>query len=271
MEATMFSKRLGLFQKNKNSIWADEYISKELLKCYLNDFTDGASRKLAKRNKILEFINNNIEKNSKILDLGCGPGLFAFELAKSGHNVLGIDFNIEAIKYANSNKKLKNIEYRYENYLESNFTDKYDVAIMIYCDFGALIPSEQIKLLNNVHNALKSDGIFIFDVFKLNWKLSKKPIKSWNIYDGNDFWCKDPYLFLQEVKLFNRENAVGERYFIINQKEYSTKEFILWNQYYSKDSIQELISDNNFSIVGINENLINNENTMFVIAKKHNI
>ncbi|MBR0423420.1 MAG: class I SAM-dependent methyltransferase, partial [Clostridia bacterium] len=128
----MFSKKLKLFQKNENSIWTDEHISKELLKCHLNDFTDGASRKLTKRNKILEFINNSIKKNSNILDLGCGPGLFDFELSKLGHKILGVDIYIASINYAIKYKKSKNIDYRYENYLESIFTEKYDAILMIY-------------------------------------------------------------------------------------------------------------------------------------------
>lgn len=94
---------------------------------------------------------------------------------------------------------------------------------MIYCDFGALIPNEQTILLKNVYNALKNDGVFIFDVFKTELKKSRTPLNCWNISDGNDFWCKDPYLLLQEIKIFNNENAVGERYFVINQKNLQPK------------------------------------------------
>ena len=71
----MFSKKLKLFQKNENSIWTDEHISKKLLKCHLNDFTDGASRKLTKRNKILEFINNSIKKKLKYFGFRLWSGI----------------------------------------------------------------------------------------------------------------------------------------------------------------------------------------------------
>lgn len=264
----MFSKNLKLFQRNENSIWTDEYISKQLLKCHLDDSTDGASLNSEKRSKILDFINRNINKCSTILDLGCGPGLFDFELAKLGHKIMGIDFNIESINYAIQNKKTNNIEYKYENYLESLFKEKYDVILMIYCDFGALIPSEQKVLLKKIYNSLKSDGVFIFDVFRSNLKTSMKEQNCWSISDGNDFWCKDSYLLLKEVKVFDKENAVGERYFVVNQKAPQTKEFILWNQYYSKDSINRLMLENNFNIKNINKNVISDMNSMFVIANK---
>lgn len=266
----LFSKNLKLFQRSENSIWTDEYISKELLKCHLDESMDGASRTLEKRNKILNFINRSINKNSKILDLGCGPGLLDFELAKFGHKILGVDFNIESINYAVNNKQSNNIEYKYENYLTGTFPEKYDAILMIYCDFGALIPNEQITVLKNIYDALKDDGVFIFDVFKSDLKTSRKEQNSWNISNGNDFWCKDPYIILKEVKIFDKENAIGERYFVINQNKSTTKEFILWNQYYNEDSISKLMSDNNFDVKSINENLISGENSMFVIAKKHN-
>ena len=264
----MFSKELKLFQRNENSIWTDEHIAKELLKCHLDESMDGASRKLEKRNKILNFINKSIDKNSKILDLGCGPGLFDFELAKFGHRILGIDFNSESIKYAIKNKSSSNIEYRCENYLENACNEKCNVALMIYCDFGALIPSEQKILLKNVYDLLESDGIFIFDVFKSDVMISRKEINCWNISDGNDFWCEDPHLLLQEVKIFDEANSVGERYFVVNQEKSMTKEFILWNQYYSKDSISDLLAENGFAVKDIDENVLSDEESMFVIAEK---
>lgn len=264
----MFSKELTLFQRSENSIWTDEHIAKELLKCHLDETMDGASRKLEKRKKILEFINKSIDKNSKILDLGCGPGLFDFELAKFGHKIMGIDFNSESINYALNNKRSNNIEYRCENYLENVFTEKYDAALMIYCDFGALVPSEQRVLLKKVYDSLESDGMFIFDVFKSDVMMSRQKMNCWNISDGDDFWSKYPYLFLQEIKIFEEDNAVGERYFVVNQEKAITKEFILWNQYYSKDSIRQLMMENGFAVKDIAENVLSDEKSMFVIAKK---
>lgn len=186
----MFLKKLELFERSKASIWTDKYISKELLKCHLDEFSDGASRTPEKREKIINFLKENIKPRSKILDLGCGPGLIDFELGKLGHNILGIDFNIESINYANKNKKLENIEYMFKNYLTEDLKGKYDVVLMIYCDFGALIPEEQKILLEKIHDLLTDDGIFIFDVFKTsdqNYKKSKKNFKRWNFLNGNDF------------------------------------------------------------------------------------
>ena len=267
----MFGEELKLFERSKSSIWTDEHISKELLKCHLDDFSDGASRKPEKREKILNFLRENIKPRSKILDLGCGPGLIDFELGKMGHEILGVDFNIESINYASNNKKLENIEYKYKNYLTEKLDGKYDVVLMIYCDFGALIPDEQKILLEKIHNLLKDDGIFIFDVFKSSEIDDNKSIKSfkrWDFLTGDDFWNKEAYLFLEETKVFKKENAVGRRYFIIDQNTEKRKDFILWDQYYDKNSIEKVLLENKFKIKNINCTLLGSENAMFIISEK---
>lgn len=267
----MFLKDLQLFERSKASIWTDKYISKELLKCHLDEFSDGASRMPEKREKILNFLKENIKPRSKILDLGCGPGLIDFELGRLGHNMLGIDFNLESINYANKNKKLENIEYMFKNYLTEDLKGKYDVVLMIYCDFGALIPEEQKILLEKIHNLLTDDGIFIFDVFKIsdcNDKQTNKSFKRWDFSKGNDFWNKEPYLFLEEVKVFKNKNAVGRRYFIIDPNNDTEKEFILWDQYYDEKSIESLLIKNKFKIKKVESSLLDNEDTMFIVSGK---
>ncbi|MDR0374285.1 MAG: class I SAM-dependent methyltransferase, partial [Treponema sp.] len=214
----MFQEEFKLFQRSNETIWTDEYISKRLLDAHLDESFDGGSRRKDSREKIINWVNNNINKNSKIIDLGCGPGLYSYELGRIGHKVLGIDFNKESINYANKNKRIKNyVEYKYGNYLKENFEGTYDAALMIYCDFGALIPNEQKILLEKIKEVLMDNGSFIFDVFCYEYKRDKKEHRNWNISQGNDFWNKEPYILLEETKIFEKEGVIGTRYYLIDQ------------------------------------------------------
>jgi 2-polyprenyl-3-methyl-5-hydroxy-6-metoxy-1,4-benzoquinol methylase len=76
----MFDKELKLFQRSNETIWTDEYIGKNLLEAHLDESGDGASRRKEFREEIINWINSIIKPNSKILDLGCGPGLYSYEL-----------------------------------------------------------------------------------------------------------------------------------------------------------------------------------------------
>src|SRR6185369_15885258 len=89
----------------------------------------------------------------KILDLGCGPGLYAEKLSKYGHEVTGIDFSSSSIDYARSTTQKNNssIEYLCQNYLNLEYKDKFDLVILIYLDFCVLKPQERKTFLDGVH------------------------------------------------------------------------------------------------------------------------
>jgi len=268
----MYKNKLELYQKCTESIWTDEHICKTLLKTQLDDSTNAASRKSENRTKIINWINKNVKSNSSIIDFGCGPGLYSYDLGKLGHNVLGIDFNKASYDYANKNKSIKNfVEYKYCNYIKDKITGKYNVALMIYCDFSALIPSNQISFLKKLTALLKDDGIFIFDIFGLSVmkNISEKLI--WTVSQGNDFWNKNPYFLLEEVKKFEKENTVGTRYYLIDQITGKIKEFIMWDLYYNNNLITKFMLENGFEVLEINKDIANyKEETLFVIARKIN-
>jgi SAM-dependent methyltransferase len=265
----MYENELKLFQRSNEAIWTDEHMSKTLLDAHLDESNDAASRKPERRIEIVNWINKNIKPNSKIIDLGCGPGLYDYELGKLGHKVLGVDFNKESINYARKNKCVDSvIEYKYCNYLKDEINGKYNTAMMIFYDFGALIPDEQELLLNKINNILEDDGIFIFDVYGKEEikKINEK--RNWFISKGGDFWSRDSYICMEERKFFENENALGTRYYLVNQLNGKIKEFIMWDQYYDENSIKILMSANGFKIIEINKVNYNNEENMLIIAKK---
>ncbi|MDL2312459.1 class I SAM-dependent methyltransferase [Bacteroidales bacterium OttesenSCG-928-B11] len=267
-------KEITLFQKSKYSIWTDAYIAKNLLNAHLDKSSDGASRNNSTIERTINWIDSHINRNSNIIDLGCGPGIYASKLAQLGHRVFGIDFNIESIKYAQQYNEVKNLtSYRYGNYLDSSFENIYSVAMMIYCDFGALLPEEQKILLSKVRNGLTDNGFFIFDVFEKGFLDKKQEKKEWIISDGNDFWSKEPYFLLEEIKHFKESNLIASRYFVINQESKDIKEYIMWDKYYDDESIIKLMNENGFHVKTIERDLINNDNftsndVMFVVAQK---
>lgn len=106
------SKKPALFNKEGGNIWTEEYISKQMLEAHLNPEFDGASRRNSIIEKTVEFLDKKILiKNSSILDLGCGPGLYAEKLCRNGHKVTGIDFSENTICYARKNGTLVKVVF----------------------------------------------------------------------------------------------------------------------------------------------------------------
>lgn len=95
-------------------------------------------------------ILDNISKDEKILDVGCGPGQFAQLAIKENKNyILGIDFSKEAIKMA----KKRNPNYQNRFILGNAVKDKtlydidYDVAIL--CEVLEHV-NEDLKIIDNI-------------------------------------------------------------------------------------------------------------------------
>ena len=61
------------------------------------------------------------DEKIKVLELGCQEGLGSLLLAEAGHNVLGIDFDKKAIKYAQKNIRKHNIAFKYADFIDKRF------------------------------------------------------------------------------------------------------------------------------------------------------
>jgi SAM-dependent methyltransferase len=130
----------------------------------------------------------NLTRQSKILDVGCGAGVFLYQL-KDLHfeNLLGIDpFINREIEDESVNILKKNI-YNIDN------EQKFD--FILFNDSFEHI-EDPVKTIKKVRNILSTDGICII----------KMPIKTdyiWNLY--REHWAQidaPRHLFIQTIKSF---------------------------------------------------------------------
>jgi 2-polyprenyl-3-methyl-5-hydroxy-6-metoxy-1,4-benzoquinol methylase len=123
-------------------------------------FTKGTSGEV-------DFIENEIDfnKNSRILDVGCGTGRHSIELAKRGYSVTGIDLSqsllSKAGKIAEENK-LK-IDFIRKDARDFNFNESFDLAILICEGSFPLMETDEMNysIIVNIYNSLKINGKFI--------------------------------------------------------------------------------------------------------------
>ncbi len=74
------------FAQAGQRIWTDPHVSKQLLAAHLDPKTDAASRRPESIDRTITWVVNllDLKPGNKILDLGCGPGLYSQRLAKLG-------------------------------------------------------------------------------------------------------------------------------------------------------------------------------------------
>lgn len=259
----------ALFEKTDSNIWTDSYIQRQMLKEHLNPDSDGASRKQESIRKILNFIEAHSTPKARLLDLGCGPGLYTSFFRDKDYVVTGIDFNEASIEYAR--KQHADICYIEGDYIKDYPEGVFDTIIMIYCDFGTHSDTDRDKLLQNIYASLDEGGTFIFDVFTDALTNDKRESKSWDFQPDGGFWNANEYLLLSETFHYPENKAFAYQYNLLTTD--SEKHFIVWDRYYSEKEIAELLIKIGFKEVAIHHNILGSNNftsnsEMFVVAKK---
>lgn len=265
----IYSGKPALFTKTGLSIWTDPYIQERMLEAHLDPWSDAASRNGESIGIIVDFINKHISRQSRLLDLGCGPGLYAEKLAEKGHIVTGIDFNRKAIEYASGRDK--GITYIAGDYITDFPAGTYDAVIMIYCDMGTHSDNDRDILLKNCFDSLEKGGKLIFDVFSEKIVQEKKEEKNWEYCPGEGFWSDREYLLLSQTFHYPANSAFAYQYNLITDDQ--TRHFIVWERYYSMNEITGILKKAGFGKVAIEtgilpDNNFTSSNEMFIVAEK---
>lgn len=148
-------------------------------------FFDQNNQSFLKASKNLTNImieKSKIDKDSKVLDLGCGNGEVAIYIAnKTGCQITGVD--LSGVRIENAKKKLENndrVDFLKATatdlpFEDNSFTHIWSQAVIYHIH-------DKEKALREIYRVLKKDGIFIFDdLLKLKENISEDSKKY--VYD----------------------------------------------------------------------------------------
>lgn len=263
-----------LFAKNETSFWNDPHISQGMLKAHLNPNLESATRRLDFVEQSAKWISEALPPSiyKRLLDLGCGPGIYAEFFNAKGYQVTGLDISENSIQYAKKiaiEKGLK-ISYLNSDYIQFPIMGNYDLITMIYCDLGVLAHKERKALLKKIYNVLSPTGCFLFDVFTPFEYENRPECKTWNFEEGG-FWDAAPYLLLQQLYRYDYDNTFLRQYIVITESEK-----ICYNNWEHTFEIEELkaeLQEVGFKSVQFYGNVAGAEyeqgsKTICVVAKK---
>jgi SAM-dependent methyltransferase len=235
-----------------DELWTDEHTSRQMLSFHLNGAIDVSSRNAKFINRSVQWIASefNLGSDFKIADFGCGPGLYTTPLAKRGADVAGIDFSERSIAYARevaAREKLR-ISYVKQNYLEFETGDRFDLVLMIMCDFCALSPGQRKGVLNKFHRILKPGGSVLLDVYSLSAFEQKQEHAIYELNQLNGFWSPDKYYGFLNTYKYDEEKVSLDKYTIIELNR--TRTVYNWLQYFAPEDLEQAFMQTGFSVKG---------------------
>lgn len=141
------------------SAWFEEWFDSPYYHILYGD-RDQDEAKLFIQN-LLKFLNPKQE--SRFLDLACGKGRHALEIASQGFHTTGIDLSPNSINEA---KTLANdlLEFHVGDMRHVHFPNQFHFIFNLFTSFGYFDDQEgQHKTLEAIHEQLKEEGVLVID------------------------------------------------------------------------------------------------------------
>ncbi|QUX20066.1 class I SAM-dependent methyltransferase (plasmid) [Staphylococcus haemolyticus] len=238
------------FEDNGNNIWTESRISDIIFDSHFNPEVYGGSKGNVFINETISFIKTiaPINKYKKILDLGCGPGLYSLELSKMGYDVLGVDYSQKSIDYARKQNQITQMDTKYivEDILKFRPSDRYDVCLLIYRIFCNFSESDRKLLLNNIYNSLNEGGLLLLDVPSVNEYDQYLDINVWE-------YSEQKYINLISIKKYPRHILLKKSVFIF--KDNKILDFYDWIKHFTLNEISLELEASGFKVLHVYEDV----------------
>jgi len=265
-------KKPEVYAKSTSKFWDDDYIAKQMLEFHLNPNVEAASKKAETIQAETKYITKTTSmKNKDVVDLGCGPGLYVAEFAKSARTVVGIDLSQNSIDYAQETvaSKYQNVRFKRLNYLSLEDKEAYDIATLIYYDFGALDFADQKNLLQKIHQALRPNGLLVLDVLS---DQAEHPESFSLDFKTRSFWSLEPTLEAHRKMVYSDPLVRGDQYTLISETG-DLRIIRVYDRLFSKEEITGLLEEAGFEVKALTRDLSGtpwstDSKTMGIIAKK---
>ncbi len=132
----------------------------------------------------IEFIVSELHltPGARILDLCCGPGRYATELALRGFDVVGLDLNPESVALGRRLALREGVkaEYLVGDMREIPFRDYFDAVINVGTSFGLFDDdADNQRVFDAVATALKPNGVFLLEMGNRDYYLRNFGVKDW--------------------------------------------------------------------------------------------
>ena len=246
------------FTPGEALFWDDPHISAQMLKWHLDPNNDVASRRPETIQRSVDWLITTLGLHTghHILDLGCGPGLYAARLAEKGLRVTGVDYSRSSIEYATryAAEHRLDICYRYQNYLTLTDENQYEAALLIYGDLCPLSPDQRKTLLSNVHRALKPGGHFVLDVTTRAHRRKYGNRNGWYAAETG-FWKPGPHLVLEDGFDYPEQSIFLDQAIVIEESE-KISVYRNWFQDYDRATIIAELEQAGFAVQSIWNNLL---------------
>ena len=236
--------------------WHDAEFSRRMLDIHLDPSTHMASRAPAIINQHVDWLTEQLEVASdidrpagdfRILDVGCGPGLYCHEQARRGMPSTGFDFAPAPLAWAKSTATAQKLDCKFLTTdltkLPDDFADQVgpqEAVTFWFGEFHSFTADQVADFLPRLAECLVPGGLFVleyqpWDLFvqedSTDWSCPKKSV-----------FCDEPHLWLQEFGWDPDTNTEIHVHWILIEESGTLHRHVQCHQAWTEEQLVEMLA-----------------------------
>lgn len=233
--------------------WWKTVFDQRYLDTYLADFTPERTR------QEVDFIAKaaQLQPADAILDLACGHGRHAIELAKRGFShVTGLDYSEPFIKKAKADAEQAKASVRFlrGDMKELPFKREFDTVLLLFTAFGYFDDASNKAVLRQIQKALKPNGRFLIDV--VSGEIVQERFGREGVRDESNGQLSIPRqaemggTVIDEIEWFDEQNQIVHTHRAWEDNG-EKKEYDYWLHVYTMPQYQKMLEEAGFNILQV--------------------
>ena len=183
-----FGEETKLRKKRRSKQWFEEIFDDDYLHTLPFMTPQQTEREVA---LILETLE--LPQNGRVLDLGCGYGRHAMEMAARGYRTVGLDLSLPLlIRATDAARRVGvSVDFVHGDMRDMTFENEFDGAYCFFTTFGYFDDDTNRRVAANIGKALKPGGRLLLDLINRDYLIGDLPTRVW--------WQGDGCVVLEEV------------------------------------------------------------------------
>jgi SAM-dependent methyltransferase len=229
--------------------WHEPGFSRRMLREHLTQEHDAASRRFEQIDAHVAWIHGVLASESvRVLDLGCGPGLYTSRLSREGHDCVGIDHSPASIDWAREQAASAGLRCTYVlgDIRSVEYGAGHDLVMLTFGELNAFTRRDARQILERAREALAEGGLLLLEPHSFGSVRARAQRPPHWYTASRGLFSDRPHLCLWESFWHAESAALTERWFVVDVETGDVTPHAQSMQAYSDDEYRTLLWDCGF-------------------------